>query len=135
MSSSFMNSCQGDYNNTLKKRKRSLLAGKQGQFVKSGNNFTTRRQHCLLLPLFCVFQASLILKTNCKEMCTPQAMHCKNRGNKTSTVRRFGETVTSGRLICWTRYFKTGKGYSFCKGTGKTSFSLRNVLSISISSE
>lgn len=86
-------------------------------------------------PFFCVFQASLILKTNCKEMCTPQAMHCKNRGNKTSTVRRFGETVTSGRLICWTRYFKTGKGYSFCKGTGKTSFSLRNVLSISISSE
>lgn len=77
-----------------------------------------------------MFQSSLILKTNCTKVCTPQPIHCKNRGNKDSGIRWFGEVVTSGRLICWTSYFKSGKGYSFCKDTYKTRFSLRNVLSV-----
>lgn len=106
------------------------LVEKHDQFVKSGKNFTTRWQHCLLLTSFCVFQSSLILKTNCTEVCSPQPTHCKNWGNKASGIRWFGEVVTSGRLICWTSYFKSVKGYSFCKDTDKTSFSLRNVLSI-----
>lgn len=116
-----MNLCRRNCVNILHK-KQACLMEKHGQFVKSGNNFTTRWQHCLLLPHFCISQSSLILKTNCKEICTPWPMQFKNRGDKTSAIRWFGEMVTSGKLICQTRYFKPVKGYSFCKGTDKTSF-------------
>lgn len=96
-----------------------LFAEKHGQFVKSGKYFTTRWQHCLLPALgFFALQSSLILP-----MCY------KNRGNKASGIRWFGEVVTSGRLVCWTSYFMSVKDYSFCKDTDKIGFSLRNVFS------
>lgn len=124
---------QGDYINNLKKKEtywlKSTVSLLEVVTISPPDDSTA-----CCYPFFFTFQSSLILKTNCKEACTPQPMHCKNRGNKASAIRCFGETVASGRLICWTRYFKPMKGYSFCKGTDKTSFSLRNVLSISISS-